>query len=66
MSAYVAAQLGGALVGGTVAHLMFELSIVQWSLRERAGNAHLLSESVATFGLIVTVVMTTKHNCGRF
>lgn len=57
---YVAAQLIGALIGVVVAHAMFELPIVQASLRERAGAAQLLSEFVATFGLIMTILATVR------
>ena len=41
--AYVAVQLIGALIGVAAAHAMFELPIVQASIRERAGAAQLLS-----------------------
>jgi glycerol uptake facilitator-like aquaporin len=57
---YVAAQLIGALLGVVAAHAMFELPIVQVSIRERAGAAQLLAEFVATFGLIMTILGTVR------
>jgi glycerol uptake facilitator-like aquaporin len=57
---YAAAQTAGAVLGVWAAHLMFELPVLQLSLAERSSAAQLLSEVVATFGL-VTVVLA----CGR-
>lgn len=57
---YAAAQTAGAILGVWVAHLMFELPVLQLSLTGRSGAAQLFSEAVATFGL-VTVVL----NCDR-
>ena len=62
---YVAAQLIGALIGVAAAHAMFELPIVQASIRERAGAAQLLSEFVATFGLIMTILATVRYAPSR-
>ena len=44
---------------------MFELPIVQASIRERAGAAQLLSEFVATFGLIMTILATVRYAPSR-
>jgi glycerol uptake facilitator-like aquaporin len=53
--AYATAQCAGAIVGAVVANLMFALSAVDWSSRQRAG-AHLwLREVVATSGLVLLV-----------
>ena len=62
---YIAAQVGGALVGVAAAHAMFELPIVQFSLNQRSGAAQLFSEFVATFGLIVTIIATARHAPSR-
>ena len=59
--AYIAAQLVGALVGVAAAHAMFELPIVQVSVRPRSGIAQLFSEFIATFGLIATIILTVCH-----
>src|SRR5262245_7180113 len=52
---YIAAQVFGGLVGVWVAHLMFELPVWQFSIRERAGPGQWLAEAVATFGLLLTI-----------
>jgi hypothetical protein len=52
---YVAAQLSGALVGVMAAHAMFELPLVQVSLKARTGLAQGFAEFIATFGLLLTI-----------
>jgi glycerol uptake facilitator-like aquaporin len=54
--AYVVAQLMGAALGAWVAHAMFGLDIVQWSLKVRTGPAQWLAESVATAGLLFVIL----------
>lgn len=49
---YIAAQTIGAITGVVVANLMFELPVLSISQHRRAGSAQLLSELVATFGLL--------------
>jgi len=53
---YIAAQLTGGIAGATLANAMFELPLVTWSTTARTGAAQLLSEAVATFGLIGVVI----------
>lgn len=52
---YVIAQLGGAFAGVAVAHLMFGLSLFAASTHARSGPAQVLSEFVATFGLLAVI-----------
>lgn len=52
---YVAAQVAGAVVGVATADLMFEEPVFALSQHARQGPAQLLSEFVATFGLLATV-----------
>jgi glycerol uptake facilitator-like aquaporin len=52
---YVAAQLAGALAGVAVANAMFGLPPFFASERVRSGGALLLSEFVATFGLLAII-----------
>ena len=54
--AYVVAQLMGAALGAWVAHAMFGLDIVQWSLKVRTGPAQWLAEAVATAGLLFVIL----------
>jgi glycerol uptake facilitator-like aquaporin len=53
---YVVAQLAGGIAGAVVANAMFDLPLVSWSAHARGGGAQLLSEAVATFGLLGVVV----------
>ena len=54
--AYVLAQLIGAALGAWVAHAMFGLDILQWSLKVRTGPAQWLAEAVATAGLLFVIL----------
>ena len=57
---YIAAQTSGAMLGLVTAHAMFSLPLIQSSTHPRHGPAQLLSEFVATFGLILVVHGTGK------
>jgi glycerol uptake facilitator-like aquaporin len=52
---YVVVQFIGAFVGVALAHLMFEHPLFALSLHQRTGAAQLLSEFVATFGLVTVI-----------
>ena len=52
---YIAAQIVGAIAGVWTAHLMFELPVWQFSLTTRTGIGQWLAETVATFGLLLTI-----------
>lgn len=52
---YVAAQLIGAVLGVWTAHLMFGERLFMTSLHVRSGPAQMLSEFVATFGLLSVI-----------
>jgi len=58
--AFVAAQLGGGILGVWVAHLMFGLPILELSTKVRAGPGQLTGEAIATFGLILTILGTVR------
>ncbi len=60
-AAYIVAQCVGALAGVAAAHVMFEVPVVQFSLKQRSGVAQLFSEFVAAFGLITTIMATVRH-----
>ena len=57
---YIAAQIGGAAAGVAVAHLMFGEALFLASTHVRSGPAQLLSEFIATFGLLAVI-----RGCGR-
>lgn len=52
---YLGAQIGGALAGVLVAHIMFGEDYFKFSTHERSGFAQLFSEFIATFGLIMVI-----------
>lgn len=52
---YVAAQVAGAFAGVAIAHAMFDLPAFFASTHARAGASQLLSEFVATFGLVAVI-----------
>lgn len=58
---YVAAQFTGAIVGVWTAHAMFAEPVFQLSTKARDGIPQGLAESIATFGLIGTVLCTQRH-----
>ena len=53
---YVGAQVLGGIAGTWLAHLMFDLPLLQLSQHVRHGPSQILSEVVATFGLIATIL----------
>ena len=55
---YIVAQIAGAIAGAWLAHAMFGEPIIQISRKLRPGPAQGLSELVATFGLIGTILAT--------
>nr|WP_028055808.1 MIP/aquaporin family protein [Sphingobium bisphenolivorans] len=57
---YVAAQLGGAVMGVWAAHAMFGEQIWQISIKLRDGGGQGFSEAIATFGLIGTILTTQR------
>ncbi len=58
--AYVGVQIIGAIMGTLVAHAMFEEILLQISANIRNGPAQWLSEGVATFGLVATILGTLR------
>ncbi len=58
--AYVLVQITAGLAGVVMAHVMFEMPIVGASTTARTGVAQWFSESVATFGLVATILATLR------
>ncbi|MFC5498958.1 aquaporin [Caenimonas terrae] len=56
VAAFIGAQLLGAVAGAWLAHLMFELPLLQWSSKLRAGPGQWLAEAVATAGLVLVIL----------
>lgn len=58
---FVAVQIAGGFIGVLLAHGMFDETVVQTSQKIRFGPGQWLSEIVATFGLIFTILATLKN-----
>jgi glycerol uptake facilitator-like aquaporin len=54
---YVVAQLTGGVAGTITAHLMFALPLIETSMKVRTGASQLFAEWVATFGLVLTILL---------
>lgn len=53
---YIAAQVLGGIAGSVVAHLMFDLPVLQVATHVRTGASQWFSEAVATFGLVAVIL----------
>jgi glycerol uptake facilitator-like aquaporin len=54
--AYIAVQILGGICGTAVAHIMFELPVLQASAHVRTGGGQWTAEVVATFGLVAAIL----------
>ncbi|MES2290088.1 MAG: MIP/aquaporin family protein [Pseudomonadota bacterium] len=59
--AYIVAQVCFGIAGVWIAHLMFDVPIIQFSTHVRTGLGQWTGEAVATFGLILTIVGTVRY-----
>lgn len=57
---YSAAQITGGIIGVVAAHAMFDLPILQISATARTGSGQWIAETVATFGLVVTILGVSR------
>ena len=62
--AYLLAQVVGALVGVSCAHAMFGLPLLQVSARLRPTLGESLGEVLATFGLVLVILLTARFRRG--
>lgn len=66
---YVVAQVAGGMVGVMAANVMFDLSVVNWSTKDRSSANLVFAEGVATVGLLLViygVVRSGKANMAAF
>jgi glycerol uptake facilitator-like aquaporin len=61
LAAYVVVQIVAAIVGVMLAHAMFDLPLIQPGTHIRTGLAQWISEAVATFGLLLTILLGLRH-----
>lgn len=59
--AYVAAQIAGGVCGTFIAHVMFELPVLQISQHMRTGPAQWVAEIVATSGLLAVIWGSARY-----
>jgi glycerol uptake facilitator-like aquaporin len=62
--AYILVQVVAAVAGVLLAHAMFELPLIQPGTHVRTGMAQWLSEGVAMFGLLLTILLGVRHRPG--
>jgi glycerol uptake facilitator-like aquaporin len=53
---YIAAQLLGAMLGAWLAHVMFDMTVLQFSSHVRTGLGQWVGEVVATAGLLLVIL----------
>ncbi|WP_267224410.1 aquaporin [Dyella silvae] len=61
MLSYIAAQCVAAIAGVMLAHAMFGMPLVQVGTHVRTGMPLWISEGVATFGLLLTILLGRVH-----
>jgi glycerol uptake facilitator-like aquaporin len=61
LPAYVGVQILGGLAGALLAHLMFDLPLIQVSTHMRSGLGQWVGEFVATFALLAAIVGSRRN-----
>ena len=62
--AYIPVQVAGCVAGAIAANAMFALAAVSISTNHRASEAHLLSELIATLGLLLVIFALARTRRG--
>jgi len=65
-TAYLPAQVAGCMTGAVVANVMFSLRAVSISTHVRATGPHLLSEAIATLGLLLVIFALARSGKGNY
>ncbi len=58
---YALVQIAAGALGAWAVHLMFDLPILQFSTKARAGIGQWSGEFVATFGLVLVILTLLRH-----
>ena len=58
---FIIAQIIGGILGAWLAHFMFDLDILQYSMKARSGVNQFGSEVVASFGLLLTILLGVRY-----
>ena len=59
--AFLVAQVAGGILGVWLAHLMFDLPILQTSAKLRTGVCQWAAEATATFGLVLLILLGARR-----
>ncbi|MDE2384582.1 MAG: aquaporin family protein [Alphaproteobacteria bacterium] len=62
LAPFIIAQVTGAVVGVWLAHAMFDLSILEVSVKQRWGAGQWIAEATATLGLLLTIFGGLRFN----
>lgn len=62
LAPFIAAQVLGAVAGVWLAHAMFDLPVLEISTKLRWGTGQWIAETVATFGLLLTIFGGLRFN----
>jgi glycerol uptake facilitator-like aquaporin len=62
--AYVVAQVTGGIVGVVAANLMFDLSAIDWSSKDRSAGHLVFAEGIATLGLLLVIFGVVRSGKG--
>ena len=57
---YIIVQILSGIIGTITAHLMFALPLLETSIKIRTGGAQWFAETIAAFGLIITILGGTR------
>lgn len=57
---YIVIQIIGCIAGAILAHAMFELPLLQEGATARSGPGQALSEGVATFALVLAILLVSR------
>lgn len=60
LAGYIVAQVVGGCLGTFAAHVMFDLPVLQLSTMSRTGGAQWFAEVVAAFGLLLTILLSSR------
>lgn len=58
---YVAVQIVAAILGVMLVHVMFAMDVMQLGVKPRTGFGQWVSEAVATFGLLLTIILGVRY-----
>lgn len=58
---YVLIQITFGILGVWATHVMFDTTVLQVSVKTRAGIGQWTGEAIASFGLILTIIGTARH-----